>query len=163
MFSPTLIWMCRPKRAFMLRSFSLFISWVCSSYSMNGSRLEMAVAFTSPWAFFFSRHNLRANIHSSFILIWVSSDRILWPHQAAIGGHSKKEACLHITLLIRLFNLYRKSAVRFSFLLYKVGFELFMSSALLITCILIIISGPTWLGWGSPSLWQLLQVAGRLW
>lgn len=59
MFSPTLICICKPNRAFMLRSFSLFISCVCSSYSMNGSRLEMAVAFTSPWAFFFSRHNLR--------------------------------------------------------------------------------------------------------
>lgn len=63
-FSPTLIWMWRPNRAFMLRSFSLFINWVCSSYSMKGSRLEMAVAFTSPWAFFFSRHNLRTNWQS---------------------------------------------------------------------------------------------------
>lgn len=58
MFSPTLICMCKPNKEFMLLSFSLFISWVCSSYSMKGSRLEMAVAFTSPWAFFFRRHSL---------------------------------------------------------------------------------------------------------
>lgn len=63
MFSPTLICMCRPNRAFMLRSFSLFISCVCSSYSIKGSRLDMAVAFTSPWAFFFRRHSLEDNKH----------------------------------------------------------------------------------------------------
>lgn len=68
MFSPTLICMCRPNRAFMLRSFSLFISWVCSSYSMKGSRFEMAVAFTSPWAFFFRRHSLEDNNH--WHLVW---------------------------------------------------------------------------------------------
>lgn len=59
MFSPTLIWMRKPNRAFMLRSFSLFIIWLCSSYSMKGSRLEMAVAFTSPWAFLFRRQSLK--------------------------------------------------------------------------------------------------------
>lgn len=59
MFSPTLIWMFRPNRAFMLRSLSLFISWVCSSYSRKGSRLLMAVALPSPWAFFFVRHSLK--------------------------------------------------------------------------------------------------------
>lgn len=59
MFSPTLIWMRKPNRAFMFRSFSLFINWLCSSYSMKGSRLEMAVAFTSPWAFLFKRQSLK--------------------------------------------------------------------------------------------------------
>lgn len=58
MVSPTLIWMRRPNRAFMPRSFSLFISCVWSSYSRNGSRLLIAVAFPSPWAFFLVRHNL---------------------------------------------------------------------------------------------------------
>lgn len=59
MFSPTLIWIRKPNRAFMFRSFSLFINWLCNSYSMKGSRLEMAVAFTSPWAFLFRRHSLK--------------------------------------------------------------------------------------------------------
>lgn len=58
MVSPTLIWMRRPNRAFMPRSFSLFISCVWSSYSRKGSRLLIAVAFPSPWPFFLVRHNL---------------------------------------------------------------------------------------------------------
>lgn len=68
-FSPMLIWMCKPNKAFMLRSFSLFISWLCSSYSMKGSRLEMTVAFTSPWAFFFRRHSLK---HKHFHQLYFS-------------------------------------------------------------------------------------------
>lgn len=59
MVSPTLIWIRRPNKAFMPRSFNLFISWVWSSYSRNGRRLLMDVAFPSPWAFFLVRHSLQ--------------------------------------------------------------------------------------------------------
>lgn len=33
----------------------------------------------------------------------------------------------------------------------------------LVVVVVMSLSVPTWLGWGSPFLWQLLQVAGRLW
>lgn len=57
-FSPTEIWILSPNRAFIPLSLSLFISWVCTSYSINGRRLLIEVALASAWAFFFRRHNL---------------------------------------------------------------------------------------------------------
>lgn len=71
-FSPTVIWILSPKRAFIPLSLSLFISCVCTSYSMNGNKLLMEVAFASAWAFFFRRHNLatQTSTERAFMDLW---------------------------------------------------------------------------------------------
>lgn len=89
MFSPTVTWILSPNKAFIPLSLSLFISWVWTSYSMNGRRLLIAVALASAWAFFFKRHNLQRRIilsvHSIPGTILRNAQMGIW-----FGGRLKK-------------------------------------------------------------------------